>query len=183
MKDSIHWKFRPILGGCFTNPPKGTPPLKGYTRCKHVSGGYETTGGVVLLFSPWAYPLHVPRLQFLIQLQRTFAPSKVEVEVFLPEIFEHHQIIFHKKLRVFLLFTYFVVPFWGKGIIFVFLWDTGFCPECVNSFWGDAKNDTLPSSKCLRMKRFSEPQHHISPTTRNPEILWKTRLPIQDHHG
>lgn len=57
MKDSIHWKFRPILGGCCTNPSKGTPPLKGYTRCKHVSWGYETAGGVLCCCSVLELPL------------------------------------------------------------------------------------------------------------------------------
>ena len=85
-KIPMSWKFRPILGGCFTNPPKGTPPSQGVHPFLHVSGGYEAAGGVVLLFSPWAYPLHVPRLQFLIQLQRTFAPSKVEVCLFARDI-------------------------------------------------------------------------------------------------
>ena len=137
MKDSIHWKFRPILRGCFTSPPKGTPPLKGYTRSPYMyPKNMKLPGGVVLLFSPWAYPLHVPRLQFLIQLQRTFAPSKVEVEVFLPEIFEDHQIIFHKKLRLFLLFTYFVFPFWGKGIFVFFCEIPVFAPN-VSIHFGD----------------------------------------------
>lgn len=113
MKDSMSWKFRPILGGCFTNPPKGTPPLKGYTLSYMYPEDMKLPGGV-LLFSPWASPLHVPRLQFLIQLQRTFAPSNVEVCLFAGDFWRSPNHLPQKKTIVFIMYL-FCVSFLGEG--------------------------------------------------------------------
>lgn len=98
------------------------------------------------------------------------------VEVFLSKIFEHHQIItkiFHKeKLGLLLLF-------WGgKKSISVFFVRYWFLPQKCQVILGNSKNDTRPSSKCLRMKRFSEPKHHIYIYHQPPETLKYSEIQV-----
>ena len=134
-KIPMSWKFRPILGGCFTNPPKGTPPLKGYTRSymypedMKLPGGWcccsvlELTLCMCQDFSFW----------FSFKGHLLLPKSK---SVFLPEIFWTSPNHLPQTTPIVFIIYLFRVSFLGEGYYFCFFVRYRFLPRMCQFILG-----------------------------------------------